>query len=112
MAIHTVAEDARETKRWVEFILAPLLVLSVITLTKCTASAQDELIVLQRDVAQINEVNGDTKESIKQIEKDNNDTKLNVAKIEANQKHFKEQINKLQSTQEETNRLLRTLSPR
>ena len=96
--------------RWVEWILAPLLVLSVIALGKCTASAQDELIVLQRDVNQITKVDGETKEAIKEIQKDANDTKVDIGKIEANQEHFKEQIDKIQTTQEETNRLLRGLS--
>ena len=95
---------------WVEWILAPILVMSVIALGQCTADAQDELIVLQRDVNQITKVNGETKTAIKDIQKAQNDTRVDIGKIEQNQEHFKEQIDKIQTTQEETNRLLRGLS--
>ena len=88
----TVGEDIRETKRWIEFILAPILVLSVLTLGKCTASAQDELVVLQRDVSQMNIANGETKTAIKAIEKDANTTKVAIGKREADLQHNKEQI--------------------
>jgi septal ring factor EnvC (AmiA/AmiB activator) len=98
--------------RWVEWILAPLLVVSVLTLGNCTAKAQDELIVLQRDVSEITKVNGETKTAIKQIERDANTTKVSIGKISSDVQHNKEQIDKIQRTVEETNRLLRGLTPR
>lgn len=104
-----MTEDEVKTVRWVEWVLAPILVVSVLALGRCTASAQDELIILQKDVAQITTANGETKAAIKQIEKDANDTKVSIGKIEANQENFKAQIGTMQSTQEETNRLLRDL---
>ena len=107
-----MTNEAIKGLRWVEHILAPILIIGIVGLATCTAGAQDDLIVLQQTVAQINRVNGETKESIKKIEKDANDTKVNIGKMEANQEHFKEQINKIQDTQEETNRLLRGLTPR
>jgi len=105
-----MSNDEVKALRWVEWILAPLLVVSVIALGTCTADAQDDLVVLQQTVAQISKVNGETKEAIKEIQKDQNTTRVNIGKIESNQEHFKEQINKMQTTQEETNRLLREIA--
>lgn len=110
MSVTNMSTEEIKAVRWVEWILAPLLVMSVLALGKCTASAQDELIVLQRDVSEITKVNGETKTAIKEIQADANVTKVNIGKIEANQEHFKEQINQVQRTQEETNRLLRGLN--
>ena len=98
--------------RWVEWILAPLLVVSVLALGNCTAKAQDELIVLQRDVSEITKANGETKAAIKQIERDANITKVSIGKISADVQHNKESIDKIQRTVEETNRLLRNIAPR
>lgn len=109
MPVTNMSAEEVKAIRWVEWFLAPILVVSVLTLGKCTASAQDELIVLQKDVSQINQVNGETKEAIQQIEKDANETKVNIGKIQQNQEHFKEKLSDMQSTQEETNRLLRGL---
>ena len=106
---HMSTEEVKAV-RWVEWILAPLLVVGMTALATCTAGAQDDLVVLQQTVAQISRVNGETKVAIAAIEKDNRDTAVNIGKIEANQEHFKEQIQKIQSTQEETNRLLRGLA--
>ena len=105
-----MSNDEVKALRWVEWILAPLLVVSVIALGTCTADAQDDLVVLQQTVAQISKVNGETKEAIKEIQADANVTRVNIGKIEANQAHFKEQFDRMQTTQEETNRLLRELS--
>jgi septal ring factor EnvC (AmiA/AmiB activator) len=102
-----MSTDEVKAVRWVEHVLAPLLVLGFVGLATCTAGAQDDLIILQATVAQISKVNGETKASIKAIEKDANDTKVNIGKIESNQEHFKEQITTIQNQNSEILRIIR-----
>lgn len=111
MAMSEMTVEEIKTIRWVEWFLAPTLVIAVLSLGKCTASAQDELIVLQKDVAQINTANGETKKAIKQIEQDANDTKVSIGKIEARQEsyqaHFTQQMNNIRAQNTEILRLIR-----
>ena len=102
--------------RWVEWILAPILVIGILTLAQCTASAQDELLVLQKDVTNITKVNGETKVAIQEIRATNMETGKAIVEIRTNQKHFIQEIEAIRDSQnttlqgqQETNRLLREI---
>ena len=108
------AEEVRVVK-WVEWVLAPLLVVSVLALGKCTASAQEDLIILQRDVAQIDQINGDTKNAIKAFQVKQSELLENQHQLEkqvtalgAHQSHIKEDISEVKEQNTEILRLLRT----
>lgn len=111
-----IGEDEVKAIRWVEWILAPILVVGILTLARCTASAQDELLGLQKDVTNITEVNGQTKAAIQEIRATNAETGKAIVEIQTNQKHFIQEIEAIRDSQnttlrsqQETNRLLREI---
>jgi septal ring factor EnvC (AmiA/AmiB activator) len=112
MGMNGMSTEEVKAVRWVEWILAPLLVVSVLSLGKCTADAQDELIVLQKDVQSFEKTHVDTDDALQAIQQDVQAIKIENSKIQNNQEHFTTEIQKIQRTQEETNRLLRAIAPR
>ena len=100
--------------RWVEWILAPLLVISVVSLGQCTASAQDELILLQADMAAIDAANSDTKRALmllgkKQDELLRSQHHLEKAAIETSthQQYLKKQLDVIQARSLEMLKILK-----
>jgi len=93
--------------KWVEWILAPILVISVLALGRCTASAQDELIILQRDVALGVKVHDETNAAIKEIQRDVNATKVVISAMRADQRNNEKRINTIHIQNTEIIRLLR-----
>jgi hypothetical protein len=101
--------------RWVERILAPIIVAAVVALATCTSAAQNDLVLLQAEVSTITKVNGATKKAIVEIKEVQHKTleaqhllDLRVTKIQANQGNLKEDVQELKAQNMEIIRLLRS----
>lgn len=100
--------------RWVEHVLAPLLVGAVLTLATCANQTQDAVADLEAKQASVEMINGETKTEIRDI-KQNQDQLLrqqhnievNVKRIETHQEHFKQEIQSMKRQNEEILRILR-----
>jgi flagellin-like hook-associated protein FlgL len=95
--------------RWVEHVLAPLIVAAILILSTCANQTTEAVTELKTEQSHSKEDRLETQAAIKAIETDLNAIKVDNGKMSANQEHFKTQIEKIQTTQEETNRLLRGL---
>lgn len=100
--------------RWVEHILAPLLVACVLTLATCANQTQNAVAQLEVKQGQVEQINGETKQAIKDIASTQNTIirqqhtlEVDVKKIETHQGHFKDEIIELKKQNTEILRILR-----
>ena len=105
--ITTMSQDEVKVVKWVEWFLAPVLVVSIIGLGKCTALAQDELIVLQKDVALSTKNDADTKAAIKEILAGQHSLEISVKEVQTHPGHFKAEILSIKEQNSEIIKLLR-----
>lgn len=101
-----------KTIRWVEHVLAPLLVASVLMLTTCASKTTDAVDglkttvkVMQKEQQSMDEVNGETKQAIKDLEtqqgeilESQHEIEVTVKQIETHQEHFKGDLEEMKHT--------------
>ena len=110
----SVTEAEIRAVRWVEHVLAPLLVMSVLTLATCASQTQKVVAELEVKQSQVERINGDTKQAIKDINtkqgviiRQQHTLEINVKRIETHQEHFKDELIDLKQQNVEILRLLR-----
>lgn len=110
----SITEAEVRVVRWVEHVLAPLLVLSVLTLGTCANQTQQAVAELEVKQSQVERINGDTKLAIKDINskqstiiRQQHSLEVNVKRIETHQEHFKDELDEMKEQNAEILRLIR-----
>lgn len=109
-----ITEAEVKAIRWVEHILAPLIVLAVMALGTFAFNAQDTMAQLSADVERYDENNGELKQQVREIHQEQRIIISNQRHIEKNQteiathqEHFKKEIDQLQRQSTEILKILR-----
>ena len=99
--------------RWVERILPPLLIASIIALATCAIQTQEAVAQLQAGQKTEKETHSQTDSDISEIRanqdrllRQQHSIEVNVQRIDTRQEHFKEEVGELKQQNNEIIRLL------
>jgi hypothetical protein len=109
-----MTETEVKTIRWVEHILAPLVVMSVIGLASFAMSADTTMAELSKDHERYDETTEELKSDVKDIRDGQHEQlesqhtiEITVKEIETHQQHFKDEISNIKVQNTEILKILR-----
>ena len=93
--------------RWVEHILAPLIVAAILTLATCMNQTQEAIAQLESNQGVIDGATDEARAEIKVIKRRQEQLLINVQKIDTNQENIKDTITDLKTQNSEILKILR-----
>jgi septal ring factor EnvC (AmiA/AmiB activator) len=112
--VENISDAEVRAVRWVEHILAPLIVISIVTLGTCANQTTEAVAQVEAKQVQSDRYHNETKAEIRSVKnkqdiilKQQHEIDVNVKKIETTQGHFNKQIDDLKDQNTEILKILR-----